>query len=166
MKFTRRDGGLGIAAISLCAAFTLSCGGGGGEPASTVFFDLDGPLAATTYFNLPFPSDLRLTATGKPDLAGYPNPRVAPILTNLLMSAANRSGWPMMPITYFRFTEAPPMRVPTDFIAAATTSDVLIINIDPNSADRGKLTPTVAQTLTQDGFSPNFLVAVAPVPVG
>ena len=166
MKSIRRGiGSLGITVMSLGAALTWSCGSsGGGEPASTVFFDLDGPLAQSTYFNLPFPSDLRLTAAGQPDLTGYPNPRFAPILTNLLTSAANRAGWPMMPIAYFRFTDAPPARDPKDFIAAAATSDVLILNIDPNSADRGKLTPAVAQTLTQDGFSPNFLVAVAPVP--
>ena len=37
-----------------------------GAPADTVAFDLDAPLAGETYWEMPFPSDLRLTADGRP----------------------------------------------------------------------------------------------------
>ncbi|MBE7453489.1 MAG: hypothetical protein HS111_32900 [Kofleriaceae bacterium] len=48
-----------------------ACGGGDESPA--VIFDLGGALTGDTFFDLPFPSDLRLDADGTPTYAGFPN---------------------------------------------------------------------------------------------
>ena len=135
-----------------------------GMPADTVAFDLDVPLAGTTYWELPFPSDLRLTADGKPDLAGFPNRRNLPVLTDLLSVAAERSGFPVMPIAWFKFTATPPSRALSDVIPAEPTADALLLDIDPASDERGALHAMVAQTLPDDDFTGTGLVALSPRP--
>jgi len=135
-----------------------------GEPADTVAFDLQGPLAGETYWNMPFPSDLRLTAEGRPDLAGFPNRRNLPVLNDLLSVAAERAGFPVMPIAWFKFTAAPPARALDEVIAADASADALLLDIDPDSNERGSLHAMVAQTLPDDDFTGTGLVALAPRP--
>jgi len=61
-----------------------ACGGDDG-PSRTAYFELDGSLATpATFWDLPFPSDLRLAANGAPDMTGFPNPRDVPILRALI----------------------------------------------------------------------------------
>ena len=154
-----------LAALGALLAASTACGDSGTPTAvSTVSFDLDGPLTGATFWEFPFPSDMRLTADGVPDVAGYPNPAAAKIVDDLLTVAKVRKGFPVMPVGYFRFTDAPPARISTDVIAASKESPVLIVDIDPNSAEKGTLYAAVAQTLTKDAFAPDHLVAVAPRP--
>lgn len=129
---------------------------GDGAPADTVAFDLEAPLAGETYWDLPFPSDLRLTEDGRPDLAGFPNRRNLPVLTDLLSVAAERKGWPVMPIAWFEFTQAAPQ---------ANADAALLVDIDPASDERGSRHAIVAQTLAPDDFTGETgLVAIAPRP--
>ncbi|MCZ7679483.1 MAG: hypothetical protein M5U28_12260 [Sandaracinaceae bacterium] len=106
---------------------------GGALPEAVVRFDLSGePRTQATFFDLPFPSDLRLTERGTPDLTGYPNPRVAAI-DSLLPVAEDRPGWPVVPVAYFRF-EAPVRALSAaDLIAAETSSPILLLDVDPSS---------------------------------
>jgi hypothetical protein len=127
-----------------------------GAPADTVAFDLAAPLVGESYWELPFPSDLRLTADGRPDLAGFPNRRKLPVLTDLLSVAAERQGWPVMPIVWFKFTQVTP---------EAHAGAALLIDVDPASDERGTTHAIVAQTLAHDDFTgPTGLVALAPRP--
>ena len=135
-----------------------------GAPAATVAFELDAPLAGETFWDLPFPSDLRLTAAGLPDLAGFPNPRNLPVVNDLLAGAIERAGFPTLPIAWFRFTGAPPTRALADVIAATPEAPALLLDIDPTSDERGALYPMVAQTLPDDAFTGPGLVALAPRP--
>jgi hypothetical protein len=133
-------------------------------PADTVAFDLDGPLAGETYWEMPFPSDLRLTAEGRPDLAGFPNRRSLPVLNDLLSVAAERSGFPVMPIAWFKFTATPPDRALDQVIPADAAADALLLDIDPESNELGSLHAMVAQTLPDDDFTGTGLVALSPRP--
>ena len=135
-----------------------------GAPADTVAFDLNGPLAGETYWEMPFPSDLRLTAEGRPDLAGFPNRRNLPVLNDLLSVAAERSGFPVMPIAWFKFTATPPDRALDQIIPADAGADALLLDIDPDSTERGSLHTMVAQTLPDDDFTGTGLVALSPRP--
>nr|MDQ3370489.1 hypothetical protein [Myxococcota bacterium] len=156
--------------LSLVAALlslsSLSSGACGGDdaPTATIAFDLGSPLAGATFWDVPFPSDLRLTAEGRPDLAGFPNPRNLPVVVDLLTTAAERAGFPVMPIAWFRFTATPPTHAIDRVIAAEPTADALLVDIDPASPERGTLYPLVAQTLVDDVFTATGLVAVAPRP--
>ena len=147
----------------LALLLVVACGSSS-ESRDTVAFDLASPLAGETYWDLPFPSDLRLTADGRPDLEGFPNRRQLPVLEALRSVARERAGFPVMPIVWFRFTGVTPDRALGDVIAAEVTGDALLVDIDPSSDERGSLHAVVAQTLARDDFTQSGLVAVAPRP--
>ena len=125
-------------------------------PANTVAFELSVPGG---FWDLPFPSDLRLTADGRPDLSAFPNKRNLPVVNDLLSVAAERRGFPVMPITWFRFTQDAPVTA-LDHV----TSDALLVDVDPSSTARGTLYPVVAQTMPDDAYTEHGLVAIAPRP--
>jgi len=149
---------------SLLALTLVLAACGDDAPGSTVYFDLEGSIAEpATFWNLPFPSDLRLAASGAPDLTGFPNPRNVPILNALLTTVDERRGWPVMPVAYVRFTAPVPERAITDVIPAGDPS-VVLLDIDPDSPELGTLYPIVAATLLPDPYVTSDLVALAPRP--
>ncbi len=138
-------------------------------PAATVAFELDGELAGLTFWDLPFPSDLRLDADGSPALAGFPNPAALQIVRDLAVLADARRGFSTISTTWLRFTgDAPPLAV-TDVIAASPDAPILLVDIDVTSPAYLQLVPLVAQTLAPDPFTtafrdPGAIVAIAPRP--
>ncbi len=137
-----------------------ACGGSGSS--QTAYFDLTGATVDDgTFWNLPFPSDLRLDPNGAPDMTGFPNPRNVAILNSLMLDIPDRRGWPQMSTSYFRFTGAVPDRAITDVI---TDGSAVLLDIDPNSPEKGTSYPIVAQTLVTDRYVPDGLVAIAPRP--
>jgi hypothetical protein len=129
-----------------------------------VYFDLDADTATPfSFWDLPFPSDLRVLDDGRLDLAGFPNTRQLPIVDDLLRSARDRIGAPQMPVTYVRFGEDIDLgdRRHTDVVRDGT---VLLVDVDPASPARGATYPVVAEALVNDNFAPRTLVAIAPRP--
>lgn len=149
----------------LLAIGLAACGDDGGGPTTPdVWFELDGELTGAAFFDAPFPSDVRLDADGTLAYGGFPNAGDAKIVRDLLTLADARVGAPLMPIAYFRFGKPTPAWQSTDVIAAAPTSPMLLIDVDPDSPTRGQLVPVVAQALETDFFAPSYLVGVAPRP--
>jgi hypothetical protein len=133
-------------------------------PAQSLF-DLDVDTTATGHFyDLPFPSDLRRTAGGGPDYAGFPIPATAGLVRSAVPVAQDRTGFPVLPVGWFRFDGRLAARALTDTIPAAATSPVLLLDVGAGSPDRGQLIPTVAATLVEDGYTPENVLAVAPYP--
>jgi hypothetical protein len=128
---------------------------------NTVYFDVGNTDTAETFWNAPFPSDLRLDANGAPDVASFPNPRNVPILSSLLSLVPGRRGWPLMSAAYFRFSAAPPAH---DLDVVFSGGPAWLVDIDPASDERGTHFPVVVKTLASDTYAPDFLVAVAPRP--
>jgi hypothetical protein len=147
----------------LALAFVTTWAGCGDDgPTRTAYFDLAGSIATpATFWNLPFPSDLRLDASGAPDLTGFPNKRNVPILTSLMSVIPERRGFPVMPTAYVRFTAPVPARAITDVVADGS---VLLVDIDPASTEVGATFAVVAATLPKDDYVPSDLVALAPRP--
>lgn len=115
------------------------------------------------FFDLPYPSDARLTAKGTPDLRGYPIPEIAANLVKPLRDiASERRGFPMTPIAYFRFHAELATHAPTDTVAAAFASPVFLVDLE--GAKKGELVPTVLATPPSDSYAPDFLLAAAPKP--
>lgn len=129
---------------------------------SEVRFDLAG--VESDFFAFPFPSDLRLEADGTPDLTGYPNPRSADILEDLLLVADERPGWPVVPHAQFRFSAPLAERSVDDTIPAEASAPILLLDVDPDSPDRGALFPVVAETMPFDRSAGYDLLGVAPRP--
>jgi hypothetical protein len=146
---------------ALFVLFAFGCSGTS-TPAQTAYFDLDGDLTGTeTFWNLPFPSDVRVDGNGAPDVSGYPNPRGAGIITSLLSVVPEHVGFPVMSTAYVRFTAPVPARAIGDVV---TDGSALLIDIDPSSTELGATFPVVAQTLDKDIYVPSDLVALAPRP--
>jgi hypothetical protein len=127
----------------------------------TLYFEPGVTSTAETFWNFPFPSDLRTDAAGAPDMTGFPNPRSVPILTSLLSAVPETTGWPVMPTVYFRFTAEPPHYNPAIVYARGPAR---LIDIDSSSDERGRQFPVVIANIARDAYSPDFLIAVAPRP--
>ena len=151
-----------LAVLTLLGASLAACSS---TPAVEAVTDLDADTTqAATFFDFPYPSDLRLDQDGHPDLRGFPNPDESPLVEQLRALAVDRPGFPVIPIAYFRFTGALGARSPDDVIPAAATAPVLLVDVDPASPDRGALVPTVAFTEPADEYVPANLLAVAARP--
>ena len=134
-------------------------------PGTLAHFDLDGAHdTPETFFDSPFPSNLRLHPDGRPDLTGYPNPRRNEVVSGLRAIADQRVGAPQMPVAYFRFDSAVTPAVPTDVIAADLSENLLLIELEPDSPGRGELTPLVAHSLVPEQWAPGHVLAIAPRP--
>jgi hypothetical protein len=139
--------------------------GSSGSTGVTVLFDSAADLHSPDhFFDFPWPSDLRLSSAGTPDLTGMPNPTGSAVLEGLRQIAEERTGFPMVPIAWFRFTDDVAPHVATDTIAAAASSPILLLDVDPKSPDLGKLLPTIAETVTPDAYVPSSVLAVGPLP--
>lgn len=128
----------------------------------SVRFDLDG--TAEDFFAFPYPSDLRLDADGTPNVENYPNPRNADLLSDLLLVADERPGWPVIPVAHFRFTAPLGPRSADDVIAAEAGSPILLLDVDPDSPDRGALVPTIASSLPVDRSTGDYLLGISARP--
>ena len=150
-------------AVLVVVVAVAACGGG--DKGTVAYFDLDGNVdTPATFFDSPFPSDLRLTSAGKPDMSAFPNPRDIVIVADLLKVAGDRPGFPVMPVAYFRFNAPLSPHTNSDVVPAATDAPVLLVDIDPDSPERGRLFPTVALTLIIDDYMDGYGLAVAPRP--
>lgn len=147
-------------------------GEGGGGPKAVValpgvrlqFFPQLDLTQPQNFFEFPFPSDLRRTADGLLDVAGWPLPDDVSLTENLKAVVAQRRDVPVVPVAWFRFSADPFVREPTDVIPAAPDAPFLLIDVDPASPDVGALLPTVASTFPVDGYTEPGLLGVAPRP--
>lgn len=116
------------------------------------------------FYDFPFPSDLRLTANGAPDLTGVPHPSSVAFWDDWAGLAMDRRAFPTVPVAYFRFTaDLAPPGTQTEF-PANKTSPILLIDIDPTSPDRGHLIPTIAVAAEIDDYVPEHMLEIAPRP--
>lgn len=129
---------------------------------------LDASLA-TTFWDLPWPSDARLTAAGTPDMAGFPNPEDANLINEYLGFAQDAlDGFGASAPVYFRFdggVTLPPWE--EEHIAASGRCEgpVRILDIDPNSVGYGTCLPARWQFVeanTADPFLASNVAIVAP----
>ena len=100
---------------------------------------LDG-LAGETFFDQPFPSDLRRD-DGKVRFRGFPNPRHQTILDAYAATIDDRlDGFSPVAAGFVRFTESiDPATLPADPKASANkTSSVQLIDVDPASPEYGQ----------------------------
>ncbi|MDV3350556.1 hypothetical protein QGP82_17750 [Leptothoe sp. LEGE 181152] len=136
--------------------------------ATTATFDLNADLQEQAeFYNLPYPSDFRLDENGQPDLSGFPvfSKHGVGLFKRLKSIASDRPGFPTTAAGYFRFNQPlAPLNI-DDLIPAVSDSPILLIDIDRNSPERGRLFPIVATTPEPDPYYvPEHLLAVSPYP--
>lgn len=152
-----------------CAAALVACGSDdpvvNEDPGPVALVDLSADLSAPEHFyDFPYPSDLRLTADGAPDLRGMPHASGATFFGSWTSLAMERKGYNTNPVAYFRFAKPLAPIAVTEAFGGDSTSAILIIDVDPASPERGRLIPAVAQTLTPDDYVPENLLGVVPRP--
>lgn len=155
---------LGLATIAL-----WSMAGPAAEAAqrtSQVVFNLNADLTQPAqFYNLPYPSDLRLNSQGQPDLRGFPMRDESLVVRRLKDIAGDRPGFPTTAAAYFRFTRPVAAQSANRLIPAQAEAPILLVDIDPDSPERGRLYPVVASTPRPDRYYvPDYLLAVAPYP--
>ncbi len=156
--------------LLLASSFSLlACSSKSDDPKAAssdtkVIFELDADFAdEARFWDFPYPSDLRLKG-GAPISSGFPNPLGKKLVENLRSAAGGRKGFPVVPTGYFHFDAPLAKRTPSTVIAADAKSPVFLVDVDPASPDRGKLTPLVAGTLGTDDYVPENALGVAPRP--
>lgn len=142
-----------------------SAGAASAVEGTSASFDVNASFESSdTFFDFPYPSDARLTPEGTPNASAFPNPSSVGTLQSLINILDERPGFPAIPNAYFRFDAPLPALVLRDVIAANTSSSILLVDIDPDSPDRGKLFPTAAKVTNPDPYVPENLLGISPVP--
>ncbi len=134
-------------------------------PGVTFVMDLSADLHDPAHFyDVPYPSDLRVDADGHPDLAGFPNPAEVATVADLVGEATSTRGFSVLPVAFLHFDGAIAPRVSTDIIAADPSSPILLLDVDPASPERGRTYPVVAESLDPDQYTAENVLAVATRP--
>lgn len=132
---------LPLGATALVAALLLSACSPSPDATSTfVVPDTLDALSEATFFDHPWPSDLRLV-NGSPRVKGYYNPKGVPIVAQYIEAIdGHLDGFSPLAAGYLRFT-APidPASLPADPKAATDpSSSVQLIDVDPSSPEHGQ----------------------------
>ena len=131
----------------------------------TAYFAVPGSSVGDDFYALPFPNDLRRHADGKLDLSEFPTNSV---IATTVRDIAQRDldGFGLNAALYARFSgELDPETVPDPAASMTEDAAVYLVDVDPDSPDRGVRVPVVA-TFHPEGtqtMGPNRLV-VRPYP--
>ncbi len=120
------------------------------------------------FWDLPFPSDLRQREDGSYGLSAWPNAKSNDYVTMWLETADERlrNGWGLSTGTFAPLTgEIDPTTLPsTPTMSTGHNASAFIINVDPNSENRGRRIPVDVSFLTDtDELSPEHYLAAIPV---
>ncbi|MCC6898380.1 MAG: hypothetical protein IT377_05360 [Polyangiaceae bacterium] len=154
---------------ALCTLLATGCGGDP-EPCSDcdgtrLVMDLAADLTKPErFYDVPYPSDLRLDADGHPILDGFPNPNEVFILGGLAANAEEAKGFPVIPVAHLRFTAPLAVQSSETVIAADAGSPVLLLDVDAASPERGRLVPTLAESAEPDLYTAENVLSVAARP--
>ncbi len=117
-----------------------------------------------TWYDFPFPSDLRMDADGTLAIGSIPNPLSQQLFAGLVEGADQLTGASMVPVAWFRFDGEIAASSPDDVIPPTPNARALLVNIDADSSRYGELAPVVAKALEEDDYVPSNVLAVGPMP--
>jgi hypothetical protein len=154
-----------VATVALACAKDDAAADTDGAVGVMAVFDLDADLAVpATFYDLPYPLDVRLDAQGHPDLRGMPHDVNQKTAGQLLQAAQERPGFPAVGAGYFVFDGPIAAQDRQAVVPADVASPVLLVDADPDSPQRGTLFPTILGTLPPDVYVLENMLAVAPYP--
>ncbi|HTJ81677.1 MAG TPA: hypothetical protein VL400_08120, partial [Polyangiaceae bacterium] len=135
------------------------------EPVYVVPTSLDA-LSEATFFDHPFPSDLR-RPDGKVRFLGWPNPKNVPLITQYIGFIDDKlEGFSPVATGFARFDGAlDPASLPADQAPPTAASSVQLIDVDPMSPERGERHPIYVTFRKEAGvYWPENTLAFMPVP--
>jgi hypothetical protein len=142
--------------LGVCMALLVGC-----ADDVTAYFAVPGSTTGDDFYALPYPNDWWRHDDGSLDLSQFPTNS---IIANTVREIAEREvdGFGLNAAIFARFSgELDSGSLPTPAESMETDASVYLIDIDPDSPDRGKRMPIVA-TFRPDGtqtIGPNRLVA-------
>lgn len=136
-----------------------------GPEGTSVAFAADADFTdPARFYDFPFPSDHRLLEDGSPDFRGFPYPVDNAAMATTLPGAMARPGFAVSTTTYFRFDGPMPAVEPYDVYEGGPADVLHVVDIDPDSPERGRFFPAMAYRITPGAYAPENLVGVAPHP--
>jgi hypothetical protein len=142
--------------LGVCMALLVGC-----ADDVTAYFAVPGSTTGDDFYALPFPNDMWRHDDGSLDLSQFPTNSV---IANTVREIAQRDldGFGLNAAIYARFSGGlDPNSLPTPAESMEEGASVYLIDVDPDSPDRGTRTPIVA-TFRPEGtqtIGPNRLVA-------
>ena len=116
------------------------------------------------FFDAPWPSDARMTADGHVDFTGYPNPTASPLISWVLGITERRTAHGQQAVGWFRFDGSLSPGDLDEVLGMDVQSPALLVDIDPDSPERGRLIPVVATIVPEDDYVPANLLGIGPRP--
>lgn len=145
--------------LSLAVALMLlACEG---EPGATAL----GDFGSEDFWASPFPGEHRRLPDGRIDVADFPVRARSSITVVLRDAAAQQTGFGTTTPVFFPLTAAiDPSSLPAATDAPSIGAPVFLMDVDPDSPDRGRLAPVIGRFLLDAGpyGTPNML-AILPV---
>ena len=127
-------------AIAVLGSALCACDGS----STTALFAVPGASTAGEFYDLPFPNDLSRTESGALDLSEFPTNAL--LLEQMRTAASELDGFGLNSAMFARCEGAlDPESLPTAWTSTETTSSVYLVNVDPDSPDRGTRTPILAK---------------------
>ena len=149
--------------LALVPTLAMACSSAPATPATVADFDLNADLTSQdSFFAMPYPSDLRLTADGAPDVRGFPDNLQESLIEGLKTITMQRRGFPQMPVAYFHFSAPIAPQDPAVVLPADAAQPILLVDVDEASPERGKLFPVVAGTPAADRYLLDGTLEIAP----
>lgn len=128
---------------------------------ATLSFDAKADLTSpASFYQFPYPSDVRRTEDGHPDLRGIPYNTGFPGVLTIRDAATRATDFSTLSVGFFQGTAPLAPAVEPVAFAPDKASDVLLVDIDAASSERGRLFPTLVATPPVDDYVPEHLLAV------
>ncbi len=151
---------LGVLVTLGCGSSTDDSGSSAGESIFVTPKELS-ELAGETFFDQPWPSDLRKESDGTVRFEGFPNPREKPILVDYIASMKGMlQGFSPAAAGFLRFTVAlDETTLPTPLGSLEADASVQLVDVDASSPERGKRHPVALHFRAEEGvyWRPNTL---------
>jgi hypothetical protein len=127
-----------------CALLVAAASGGCASSDVTAYFAVPGSSVGDDFYALPFPNDLRRHADGTLDLSEFPTNSV---IATTVRDIAQRDldGFGLNAALYARFSgPLAPETVPSPAESTQEHAAVYLVDVDPDSPDRGTRVPVIA----------------------
>ncbi len=126
-----------------CSALLLLIVTACSDVPTTALFTIDGSATPETFYDLPFPNDLRRHDDGSLDLSVFPTNSL--IVDQIRAAAETLDGFGLNAAIYARFDGAlDPTSLPDPAASVTDGAAVYLVNVDPDSPDRGQRLPIIA----------------------
>ena len=124
--------------------------GEGVQPQTAALFD---PALGDGFFSFPWPSDARVTESGAPALSSFPNHGSGDLLEVYIDTAMELVvGFGTNPSIHVRFDgDLDPGRLPSPLDTLIDDSPVQLLDVDPDSPERGRRIPLLLHLQDGDG---------------